>query len=178
MKRIETSRIAALVALAALVAIGCALKSPEEKVAQLRSYYTARPVGFFVKAQPIEAPPGNEEGADGVEAGDADGEEIMEAEPVPIRQTVHLDILLQHDSPEKLPGVTLDLIMVDASQAEKHRWLVWVDTAKLPKATGTQFTHLIEDIDYEEGDAFSVEVRHPIPPEERGDYREFAVAGE
>ena len=55
--------------------------------------------------------------------------------------------------------------------------MLWVDTADLPQATQTQFTHLLEDVDYIEGYAFSVEVRHPIPAAEWADYREFAEAG-
>lgn len=167
----------------ALLAVGCTPKSPEEKVAQLRSFYTARPIGFLVDAIPqeplaepdveSEEPAGGEEAAEG---DGGDGMEEVEIEPVPAIQNIRLDILLQHDSHEKLPGITLDIYMVDASETEVATWKLWVDTAELPKATGTQFTHLLEDVDYQEGYAFSVEVRHPIPAEERGDYREFANA--
>ncbi|MFQ5525584.1 MAG: hypothetical protein ACE5GX_04920 [Thermoanaerobaculia bacterium] len=169
---------------AALVAVGCAPKSPEEKVAQLRSFYTARPIGFIVDAVPAETMPeaGMEEGgaaegpAEEPPVAGGDGVVMAEAEPVAVTQNVRIDILLQHDSPEKLPGVTLDISMVDASETELASWKLWVDTAELPKATGTQFTHLLEDVDYQEGYAFSVEVRHPVPAEERGEYREFADA--
>ncbi len=162
-------------------------KSPEEKLANLRSYYSARVIGIVVDAVPVPAqaledPMGGLDGdlppADGAPETANGGEgEDMEASPmVPVHQNVLVDILLQHDSPEKLPGITLDLEMVDAQEVQKHSWKVWVDTSELPKATGTQFTHLLEDIDYVEGDGFSVEVRSHVPPEERGEYKEFSAA--
>lgn len=42
------------------------------------------------------------------------------------------------------------------------------------KANVTQFTHILEDMAYEEGDGFFAEIRNPIPVEERSEYREFA----
>ncbi len=181
----KNSRTACLLPLAFLLALGCAPKSPEEKVAQLRSYYTARPIGFIVDARPeepmvemalgAEVEPAAEDETMAAEASEGGAIEL-DTEPVAMRQDVQLEILLQHDSPEKLPGVTLDISMVNAGEVEVAHWKLWVDTAKLPKATGTQFSHLLEDVDYEEGYAFSVEVRHPIPVEERSEYREFSAA--
>ncbi len=175
------------VGLLALLA-ACSPKSPEEKVAELRSYYTAKPVGFIVNARPVETvDPMLEVEAevegDGdamevdAEAADAeDGEDEMAA-PVEIRQDVLIDILLQHDSSERLPLITLDISMVDPDQVEKGHWRIQVETADLPKATGSQFTHELVDIEYVEGDAFSVEVRHPVPAAERGEYPEFSNLG-
>jgi hypothetical protein len=97
----------------------------------------------------------------------------MEMAPVEVKKRATLDLLVRHDSTEKLPGVTLDLIMVDADLNEKGRWLVWVDTSKVERANPTQYEHVLEDLDYVEGDAFTVEVRRPIAESERGDYREF-----
>ena len=171
--------------------LGCAPKSPEERVAELRSFYSARPVGFIVDARPEPFDPmAVEETVDGeaaagdraAEAGgaageDADGEGLAEdMKPVEVRQDILIDILLRHNSRERLDGITLDISMVDGAKVEKGHWRKWVDTADLPRATGTQFTHLLEDVDYFEGDGFTVEVRHPIPVEERGDYREFSAA--
>ena len=68
----------------------------------------------------------------------------------------------------------VDISMVDAGEQEKNHWRVWFDTADIEKANVTQFTHILEDVSYEEGDGFFVEVRHPVPEEERGDYREFS----
>lgn len=176
---------AVMAALALLVTVACAPKSPEERVASLRPYYKARLVSFMVKAEPVpEAPAelmdaeeGVAEGAEEVADESVTDEEMpAEQEDVAIRQDVALEILLQHDSPEKLSGITLDVEMVDSDRNPKNSWKVWVDTSKLPKATGTQFTHLLEEVDYVEGDGFNVEVRSPIPPEERSEYREFSEA--
>jgi len=180
MKSKAISRIALLLPLLALTLAACAPKSNEERVAKLRTYYTARVIGFLVQAEPVAEEPmasAEEEGAAAVleeETAAADEGAPMEEPEVEIKQDVAVDILLQHDSPQKLPGITLDIEMVDADQQPKGSWKVWVDTADLPKATGTQFTHLLEDVDYVEGDGFSVEVRSPVPPEERGEYREFS----
>jgi len=38
----------------------------------------------------------------------------------------------------------------------------------------TQFTHILEDVSYEEGDGFFAEVRQGIPEEEWSEYKEFA----
>lgn len=180
MKSKAIRRIALLLPLLALTLAACAPKSNEERVAKLRTYYKARVIGFVVRAEPVAEEPmagADEEGtATAPEQTIAAGDEgaPMGGAGVEIRQDVAVDILLQHDSPQKLPGITLDVEMVDADQQPKGSWKVWVDTANLPKATGTQFTHLLEDSDYVEGDGFSVEVRSPVPSEERGEYREFS----
>lgn len=189
MQKRKYLRLGLVLALAVVVFTGCP-KSPEEQVEKLRSYYTARVIGIIVDAVPepeesledplaepseMASPEMSPEDDDGVmDGGDNEG---MEAETtVPTRQTVRVDILIQHDSPEKLPGVTLDLEMVDAQQAPKASWKVWVDTSELPKATGSQFSHVLEDIEYVDGDGFSVEVRSYVPPEDRAGYKEFSVA--
>lgn len=170
-----------------LIMAACAPKSPEERVAKLRTYYKARVVGIVVQAVPqVEEPTeagdmamtdGEDESADPAAEAMSDEELLAEAADTPdtpVLQNVGVDILLQHDSPEKLPGITLDIEMVDSNEQPKNSWKLWVDTSSLPKATGTQFTHLLENIDYVEGDGFSVEVRSYVPPEERGEYREFS----
>ncbi len=171
---------------ALMLAAACGPSDPQKKVAQLRSYYTARLNGFLVQ-QPEPAPmPEVEEAAAGEAAVAAaaeaapEGEEMaaeveLDAGPQPV--DIMLDILIQHDSPEHLPGITVDISMVDAAKAEKGSWRVWFDTAQVAKANVTQYTHVLEDVLYEEGDGFSVEVRHPIPPEQRGEYREFPAGG-
>ena len=93
---------------------------------------------------------------------------------IEVKQSVRLDILIQHRSEERLPGITVDVSMVDPNQQEKGHWRVWFDTSEVTEATVTQFTHILEDVGYEEGDGFYVEVRHPVPPEERSEYREFS----
>ncbi len=161
--------------------VGCAPKSPEEKVAQLRSRYKARLNGFIVQREPVEemsaaleeVPETPIEAAEGLEA-----EEVAEVESMtaPVGQKILLDVLIQHDSTERLPGLTVDVSMVDPGKQEKEHWRVWFDTSGMAKATPTQFTHILEGVAYEEGDGFSAEVRHPVPAEERSEYREFASA--
>lgn len=163
--------------------VGCSAKSPEEEVAQLRSLYKARLNGFIVREEPVggveefveteisaEEPAAEEVAAE--EMAEEEGLETLE--PVPVVQKVMLDILIQHDSDEKLPGVTVDISMVDGQGNDKGYWQVWFDTADIPKANPTQFTHILEDAGYVEGDGFSAEVRQSIPASEFGDYKEFA----
>ncbi len=59
--------------------------------------------------------------------------------------------------------------------AEKARRRLWVDTSGIDKGVEVQVTATVADLDYQPGDGFHVEVRHPIPVAERGDYREFGA---
>jgi hypothetical protein len=158
--------------------------SPEAKVARLRGMYSARLNGFLVQAQPAPEPEVYaEEGVEPMapdtemEEGEAEGEMAEPMEPAPANPDIMLDILIQHDSPELLPGITLDISMADGAGNAKGDWKVWFDTATMKKANVTQYTHVLEDVPYEEGDGFFVEVRHPVPAEERGEYSEFSSAG-
>lgn len=164
-----------------VLTLGCAPKSPEEKIAELRSFYSARLNGFIVEEEPIVAEMEVAEDLE-VEEEAPEAESEVEAEltiaeePPAVRQTVRLDILIQHRASERLPGITVEISMADAAGNEKQHWRVWFDTSDVEKATVTQFTHILEDVGYEEGDGFLVEIRHPVPAEERGEYREFAQA--
>jgi hypothetical protein len=157
--------------------VACSPQSPEEKVAQVRSLYKARLNGFIVREEPVG---GVEEVVVTEISAEEQAEEVTEEEalesfePVPVVQKVLMDILIQHDSAEKLPGLTVDISMVDGQGNDKGNWRVWFDTADIPKATPTQFTHILEDIGYLEGDGFFVEVRQPVPASEYGDYKEFS----
>jgi hypothetical protein len=171
---------AGLILLIGVTALGCAQKSPEEKVAELRSYYSARLNGFILEEEPLVAEVPDPDALAEVEE---DVEDVLGEEAptgptgeVEVEQKVRLDILIQHRSEERLPGITVDISMVDPDQVEKNHWRVWFDTSEVPKATVTQFTHILEDVGYEEGDGFFLEVRHPIPVEERGEYREFLTS--
>ena len=166
-----------------IVISGCGPKSPEEKVAQMRGLYSARLNGFILEEEPVMAEVAEVpelEAVEIVDDGTVDGVDPTAAEDelavVEVVQKVRLDILIQHRSDENLPGITVDISMVDSAEVEKGHWRVWFDTSNVTKATVTQFTHILEDVGYEEGDGFFVEVRHPIPVEERGDYREFSQA--
>lgn len=189
---------AVLVALAALVA-ACAQQTPEERVAELRSHYEAKLQNFVVKEKPLvdEMAAGDEmsegeEAAAEADAGDemAEGEEPMEE--VPLQRNVLLDILIRHDNLENLPGITLEVAQlaeafaasepdqqptweeVAASPHLKRTWRIWVDTSTIARGQGNSVVHTLDDVEVEPGDRFTVAVRKPVPPEEYGDYREFA----
>lgn len=170
-----------VVAAVTVATLGCSPKSPEEKIAELRSFYSARLNGFLVDEEPIvaEVTVGEdlevEAAVEEVEA-EAEADMAIEEEPVAVRQSVRLDILIQHRARERLPGVTVEISMADAAGNEKQHWRAWFDTTDVERATVTQFTHILEDVGYEEGDGFFVEIRHPVPVEERDEYREFAPA--
>jgi hypothetical protein len=154
----------------------CGPSSPADKIAQTRSLYKARMNGFVVEEEPIFEEPIGDLEVVGEEA-DIEAEEAEEPadfEPVAVSQRVLLDILIQHDSNEKLPGITVDVSMADPGGEEKGHWRVWFDTSDIEKANVTQFTHILEDVSYEEGDGFFVEVRYQVPEAERGEYKEFA----
>lgn len=177
--------LCAAVLVIGLVLEACGPSSPAEKIAQTRALYSARLNGFVVEEEPIaeELDVGvavEEVEATGEDApveesiDEAEIEEIADFEPVAVSQRVLLDILIKHDSYDKLPGITVEISMSDPGGQEKNHWRVWFDTSDIEKANVTQFTHILEDVSYEEGDGFFVEVRHPVPEEERGEYREFA----
>jgi hypothetical protein len=167
----------------ALVLLGCAGQSPGDEVAERRARYTATLNGFLVRQEPLpaalpvagEAP--SAAGEAGITAGAAETEdealEALVAAP-PESSDVLLDIVVQHDSREKLAGITLEVGLVDAGKREKEHYRIWVDTSQIERGPGTQVSYLLEDVPYEEGDGFFVEVRADVPPPERGLYREFA----
>jgi hypothetical protein len=162
--------VACFVVVASGLSLACAPKSPEDKIADIRALYSARLNGFIIEEEPIVVPD-----VEVVEVGDAEAaEEALVVEPTPVRQIIRLDLLIQHDSYELLPGVTVDISMVDSAEQEKGHWRAWFDTSEVVKANVTQFTHILEDMAYEEGDGFFAEIRNPIPVEERSEYREFA----
>jgi hypothetical protein len=182
--------------LLALAACAGEPEDPAERVAEARAGYTARLNSYAVDQVPLEpvpaptvGPPGGAdpgaavgEGAAG-EAGAA-GEplgETAEAEApveVPLRQDVILDILVSREGHEALPGITVDVTQADAQDNEKASWKVYLDTSDLSRGPGVQMVHRLEDVDFEEGDRFFVEVRHPIPAAERGEYRELREPAE
>ena len=192
----------ALLSLAAglLAVAACRPSDPIERIAEARAGYVAELTGFYAKqvelapgaedVLPMEegaaagdatvaAPVGEEERAAGAgsEAAEAEG---AEGEPrdgetveVPTRTDLVLDVIVSRQGSEQLQGLTLDITLVDASQAEKDHWLWWVDTSGMPKGDQRQFSHTLEDVDYVDGDGLLVEVRDPVPAQMRGEYREF-----
>lgn len=117
---------------------------PAREVAARRAKYTAQLAGFVVRDEPGRAKP-----------------------------QVVLDVLVSGGSKPPLPGLTLDVSMAGADGKEKLVRRVWVETATVG-AGGEQKTVTLDDVDYQPGDGFWVEVRQAIPAAERGEYREFA----
>ena len=181
----------ALVALAAaLVVVACTPPSAAERVAQQRSEYFAHLNSFNVVEQPVVPAMEMEAGAmddgamdDGAMDDGAldDGamEEGMAMQPVEVRQDVVLDIVLEKQGrSEGLSGITLDVQHADAQEVEKARYRVYVETGGLVNGSSIQVTHVLEDVDFVEGDRFQAEERLDVPAQSQVDYREFNDAGE
>ena len=158
----------------------CSESTPEERVAKTRVRYEASINGFVVQQQPLETPPPPADEPEGGEtpetSEDVLEEEMSEVEPVSLRQDVLVDVVIRHESAEKLDGITVDITMADGER-ELETWRVWFDTSQIEKGPGSQFSHTLEDVDYQPGYGFGAEIRFPIPEEERQFYREFADAG-
>jgi hypothetical protein len=167
--------------LAAVLALACTSEpeDPAERVSEIRSRYSARLNGLVVHqvpqppvGSPAEPPvevPG--EAAEPVADDQAEGVEVLP--PVPVAQAVTLDILVSKDGRDTLPSLTLDITQVDVQEEAKASWKAYLDVADVQRGPGTQISYRLEDVEYEEGDGFHVEVRHPVPAAERGEYREF-----
>ncbi len=173
MKRIEDraswrrSTAFALAVAALLLLAACA---GEGGVAGARAGYIAEMGSFSV----VQAPAMAEEVTEDAEAdAEADATEEAAAPTEPAMVTVLLDFLIHNEGSGALDGVTVDLTIAGPDGNEKERRLIWVDTAGLTKGSQRQVAHDLTDVAYSDGDGFHVEVRNPIPMEERGDYREF-----
>lgn len=163
--------VLALVAAVALLVLAC---GGGGGVAEARAGYIAE-MGDGVGSFRVLAPAVAEEAAEGAAEADPDTEAASEAAAPaePAMATVLLDFLIHNEGSGTLDGITVDLTIADPGGNEKERRLLWVDTTGLTKGSQRQVAHELTDVAYTEGDGFHVEVRHPIPMEERGDYREF-----
>jgi hypothetical protein len=182
MSRNRVFTVLGIVLLSVVAMTACGPTDPADRAAGLRARYEARVNSFYVKAEPVVveaiAELEGEELAEEVASEAPEGEAMEDAEPeMALIQNAHLDLIVQHDANEMLPGITIEIFMIDAAQQEKGRWQVWVDTSALRKANQQQLTHVLEDVPYVEGDGFAAEVRTPIPADERGNYREFDPQG-
>lgn len=162
---------------AALLIFGCAQLSPEESVELRRSQYKVQLTSFAVDDEPQVAPVEAAEAELGAAATSpaAGGEEILaELEAVVMTTTqAVLDILVTTEADEGLPGLTVELEQIGANGAVKMQRQLWLDVSRVVRGSGAQITHVVEDVDYEEGDGFAVSIRSPVPPGERNVYREF-----
>ncbi len=164
------SRTIALLTLPMLVlslACGPSL-TPEEELELNRSRYVAELSSINLRQIPTE------EEVIEVESDEDEEMEVFDGEEEEfVRTDVILDILVSTEHEPTLDGVTLDLTHVDVNRNEKGRRTLYIDTSSLIRGVGAQISHVIEDVDYQEGDGFHVEVRVPIPAGERGEYREY-----
>lgn len=178
-----------LVAAAAAAAMGCAQPSPEQRVEALRAQYDVQLTSFAVHDQPQAAPlegdlaaaqPG-EEAAPAEAAAPAAPDDAAAAVPeaVPTVTQLVLDILVTTEADEGLPGLTVELEQVGQDGKVKMQRALWLDVSQVRRGSGAQITHVVEDVEYQEGDAFAVSIRSPVPPAERAAYSEFggAVSG-
>lgn len=186
--RFTRSIVVLAVLAAAFAAVACTQPTGAERVARLRSEYAAELNSFSVRETPVEPamaePMEGEAMADDAMAADdgetmEDGimdEEMMEPE---VRQDVILDIVLRKEGrSEGLDALTIDVFQVDAAEVEKARYRIYVETGGLVNGSSTQVSHILEDVDYTEGDGFQAEVRQDISPQSQADYREFNEAAE
>lgn len=171
----------ALVTLAVLA--GCAPSSPADQVEEARAQTTVELISFAVREEPVASPApeptgdteegvAEDEPAGEEDAGDAEDAEAAAAD-VPVRTDLLLDLLVSSAADDPLSGITVELEHVDADQNVKDTRLLWVPTPNLVRAVGAQVTVTVEDVDYAEGDGFSVSVRSPVPEGERSEYGEF-----
>ena len=178
MRRFFWMATALVLCLALVGLVGCSKATPEERVDRARARYEASVNGFVVQQRPLEtAPPATEpeEGAEGV--GEAEGDEAIVEAPIDLSQDVLLDIVIRHESFEKLDGITVDITMADGEK-ELEVWRVWFDTSGIEKGPGSQFSHTLKNVDYQPGYGFGAEIRVPVPPEDRPEYREYAELGD
>ena len=162
-----------------LLLAACAEKSPEEIIEAQRQLYSAELTNFVVMQEPEPEPVATEEADEeaGEGAGDAtdgDAMDAMEPEPMgPVTRNVLLDILVQNTGSESLPGITVDVSQIDSNRNPKGDWKLFLELPSLAHGTSEQVSQVLEDVDFEEGDGFAVQVRSPIPAAEQGDYAEF-----
>jgi hypothetical protein len=91
-----------------------------------------------------------------------------------VERSIALDVLVTHDSPEPLPGLTLDLSHLGPDRKEKRHWREWISTEGLAPGAAKQVSLHLDGAGYAPGDLFQAAVRDPIPAAERPQYREFS----
>lgn len=179
----------AVVALAVVLA-ACGAQTPEDRVAELRADHDVILNSFQVLEQPTGAADGAAAAVDEPVEDEAAEEEATEGEtaatvddaaaaPTTVRQDVLLDMIVRNLSSDGgLPGLTLDVEQADGTGTAKAAYRIYVDTSAIGPGGERAITHRLEDVDFEPGDGFHVEIRQAIPPEQRSDYREFSEMAE
>ena len=166
---------------ATMLVVACSPGSPEARVERARSQYQAELRAFRVDEVPtvedteVEDTEGQDmEGEDAEDEDTEGGEDPAELASVPKSTSVLLNLLVMSQSSEALPGLTLDVLHVDAAENEKGRYRVWIETESLLKGSSIQVSKRIEEVsDFAADDKFAVEIRSSVPEAERGLYKEF-----
>ncbi len=161
-----------------LLQISCKKKSQAEKVEEMRSKYAVKLNSWIVKEdvaqETFEQEDTTTEEIDGEETKAAEGEENQETqEAVPKKVTVLLDFLVRHSNSEPLPGITVEVYQMDKNKQKKREFKIYLPTEDLLPNISKQITYELKDIELEDGDGFAVEIISPVPPEQRGEYKEF-----
>ena len=177
---------------------GCTPQSPEDRVLSSRAEYTVQSANALPQRQVTDATMEDvamDEGENGAEdetAGaaeaelateESEGEGIAEAideegmMEIPVTSSVLFDVVMTFSGNDPLPGVTLDIVHKDPFDQIKTTRRQYIETPTLTKGQVLQTDFVLEDLSFEEGDTFEVELRGDIPPGERSEYREFAEAG-
>lgn len=166
--------------------VGCAQLSPADQVEAARAQTSVELRSFAVREEPVEQPAemeGEEDETAAEESSDAESADQESADEmadagVPVSVEVDLDLLVSSEADDPLDGITVEFEQVDVDRNPKDTRRLWLETPDLMRGVGAQYTLTVQDVDYVEGDGFSVTVRSPIPEAERSEYREFQGAGE
>ena len=191
--------------LALVVLAACTPKTPQQVVEETRAQYKVT-LNAFLPQEPamdesmMEEPMEGEmsENGESMDTPDAMGEdqmaegETMEGEMAEGEMTegemmddgaaatrnIIFDVLVQFSGTKPLPGLTLDITQADAFEKEKATFRYYLETGPMVKSEAKQMSFTLEDVAFETGDVFSVELRSTVPAAEQGEYREFAEAGQ
>ena len=169
------NRLTWITLLVLILAIGCTKQTPEERIVGLRSHYTAELNSFIATTQtpPLPEPMDETEGMEEDEiSGEIEEEDL--APTGPLLTDVLLDVIVMHDANENLAGITLDVTQAGPDGKEKGNYRFYIETSNLARGQQSQVNNVWEDVDYQDGDGFYVEVRRGVPAAERGDYQEFS----
>ncbi len=142
----------------------CGESDPYAVIEAQRAQYTAQAQGFYVDERVIDREP----------IMDADGNEVS-IEPI-IEKDILFDMLVQSEADQALSGLTVDFEHVDSSGNIKSERKIYLDISAVGRGNVGSFSETLTNVDYTEGDGFTVNVRSPIPEAERSQYREFDAA--
>jgi len=183
--------VAAGLLVAMMGTVGCTPSDPIKRIAQSRQDYTVVLNNFLIRepsaAEPEPMMEGEETAGEmDTEAAPADDEAVegegmetsgFEPEPVgPQPKNIFFDLLVGFDGSHPLTGLTVEISQVDPFQQERATYRHYLDLSSLQSGS-IQTDFVLENVMFEDGDGFSVDLRPVVPEAERGEYQEFAAAG-